>query len=213
MKGLLLLLSLLLLSPSRGTEVYEIAEPDLLEEIEARKEEVFEKIEEVRKEVRETIENYKGEELVPAEKNRKYVIDPTYCLEEDVYYLDEENNEWKVLYPKGYCFNPLYYVPYTPPPMVVFNPCRKEEREWVLERFSSENAILVSTGCPLKEVKKLGLTTYFLTPELKEKLRLKETVSVVSVNEKKKVIEVEVFRVDAGRGKGRASGGVEEETE
>ena len=207
------LLLLLLLKLSTGAEVYEIAEPDLLEEIEARKEEALRMIEEVRREVRERIENYTGEKLVPARRSRKYTIDPTYCLEENIYYLDEESNEWKVLYPEGFCFNPLYYVPYTPPPIVVFNPCRKEEREWVEKRFSSKNAILVSAGCPLKEVRRLGLTTYFLTSELKERFGLTETVSVIRALREKGLIEVEVVSVGAGGSEGGASGEAEGKAE
>ena len=202
MKALLLLL---LLSLSLRAEVYEIAEPDLLEEIEVQAKLLDKEREKLREEFREMIESYTGEELVPAREDRKYTIDPTYCLPADIYY--REGEEWKVLYPKGYCFNPVNHIPYTPPPMVVFNPCRKEEREYVLKNHP--RAILVSTGCPLKEVRKKGVRVYFLTEELKEKLRLTETISIVRVDREKGLIEVEVLKVDGAGSKGGVSGKAE----
>ncbi len=203
MKKLLVLL--LLLNLSQGAEVYEIAEPDLLEEIRLEREKFLKEQERVRTELKERIESLTGEELRPAGKNRKYVVDPTYCLEENIYY--RERGKWKVLYPKGYCFNPIHYILHEPPPMVVFNPCRESERRWVKKNYPE--AIYVSTGCPLRNVRKLGVKTYFLTPELREKLRLTETVSVVRVSREKGLIEVEVVRVGAGRDKGGASGKAE----
>lgn len=182
--------------------VYEIAEPDLLEELEAQKDRIISHLERKKSELKERIESFEGERLSPAKENRTYYIDPTYCLEENIYY--QKDGRWEILYPKGYCFNPIDYIPYDPPPMVVFNPCREEERKWVKENYP--DAIFVSTGCPLKEVRKLGITTYFLTSELKEKLRLTETVSVVKVSRKKKLIEVEVVKVGGDRSGGKVSG-------
>ena len=185
----LILLLLLILSPALS-RVYEIAEPDLLEEIEAGIEVFRKNMEKIRKEFKNRIENFTGEVLPFAEKDRKYSVDPSYCLEKDIYYREE--GEWKILYPKGYCFNPIDYLPYTPPPMVVFNPCRKEEREYVEKQYRNREVIFVSTGCPIKRVRKLGLKTYFLTKEIKDRFRLKETISIISVNKEKALIEVEV---------------------
>ncbi|HHJ63329.1 MAG TPA: hypothetical protein ENJ61_00315 [Aquifex aeolicus] len=185
--------------------VYEIAEPDLLEELEAQKGRIISHLERMKSELKERIESFEGEKLFPAAENRTYYIDPTYCLEENIYY--REKGKWKVLYPKGYCFNPIDYIPYEPPPMVVFNPCREEERRWVKKNYPE--AVYVSTGCPIRNVRKLGVKTYFLTPELKEKLRLTETVSVVRISREKGLIEVEVVRVGAGGNKGGASGKAE----
>jgi len=190
-------------------KVYEIAEPDLLEEIEGRKEKVVSFMKKEVSRMREEIENYSGEELEPAKKHRVFYVDPTYCLEQDIYY--EDKGEWKVLYPKGYCFNPVDYIPYIPPSMVIFNPCREAEREYVKKLLEKGNYILIASGCSVKEVNSQGWEhpVYYLTSELKEKLLLKKTPSIVSVDRKKRAIKVEEVYV-AGEGQRGASGKAEE---
>ncbi len=175
-------------------QTYDIAEPDFLEEIESKKDYVVSYLKEEVKRIKEEMENFEGEVLTPARENRVYYIDPTYCLEEDIYY--PEGNEWKILYPKGYCFNPVEYIPYEPPPLVVFNPCRKAEREWVHEFMEENEVILVASGCPVKEVRKQSweVPVYYLLPYLKKKLGLKHTVSVVSIDKERKAIRVEEIK-------------------
>jgi len=171
--------------------VYEISEPDLLEEIESQKQEAFVKIRAYINRQKKIIENFEGEKLTPAKKYSVYEIDPTYCLEENIYTL--ENNKWKVLYPKGFCFNPVLYLP-KPPPIVVFNACKKEELLTLKKILKNlKNYILVSSGCPLREIKKLKFEkpVYLLTKELLESFRLKHTLSVISVDKQKGVIRVE----------------------
>jgi conjugal transfer pilus assembly protein TraW len=181
---------------------YEIAEPDLLEEIREREEEAVRRIEEKVREIRSRLRNFRGEELTPAKRNRTYYVDPTYCLEENIY--RKEGEEWKVLYPAGYCFNPVEYITHLPPPMVVFNPCREEEVLWVKE-YLKENpfVLLVASGCPLEKVSSQDwdLPVYYLLKNLKEKLSLSETISVISLDPEKKKIRVEV--IDASGGSGR----------
>lgn len=204
-----LLFILLLVGVVMGA-TYEIAEPDLLEEIERSSDNVIAYLQERREEIKERLENFRGEELTPAKERRVRYVDPTYCLEENVYY--QEKGEWKVLYPKGYCFNPVEYIPYDPPAIVVFNPCRKEEREWVREYLKKDSSVLlVASGCSLKEVSRQGwkVPVYYLLPDLKEKLSLEHTISLISVDRKRKAIKVE--EVDATSGsKGGASGEGEE---
>ncbi len=182
---------------------YEIAEPDLLQELKNSRDEVIAFLEKGRKKLKEKVEDYEGEELTPAKKNRTYYVDPTYCLEEDIYY--REGNKWRVLYPKGYCFNPVDYIPYNPPPMVVFNPCRKKEREWVEDYIKDKTALLVVSGCPVRKVSRQGwkVPVYYLLPELREKLHLSHTVSVISVDRERKAVRVEEIDVTAGS-KGKA---------
>ena len=190
-------------------EVYQIAEPDLLEELEAQKDRAISYLEGGRKELREKIENFEGERLAPASENRTYYIDPTYCLEENIYY--RKDGRWEVLYPKGYCFNPVDYIPHDPPPMVVFNPCRKEEREWVEDYLRNTVAVLVASGCPLREVRSQNwkVPVYYLLPDLKKRLRLEHTISVISIDRRRKAIKVEVIDASSG-GKGGVPGKGEE---
>ena len=184
-------LTLLLLPVFVLGAVYEISEPDLLEEIKSQKQQALVKIRAYINRQKKIIENLKGEILTPAKKYSVYEIDPTYCLEENIYTI--ENNRWKVLYPKGYCFNPVLYLP-KPPPIIVFNACQREEiltLKKILKNLN--NYILVSSGCPLKKLKELKFEkpVYLLTKELLKKFRLKHTLSVISVDKQKGVIRVE----------------------
>lgn len=71
--------------------------------------------------------------LPPAIQNRTERIVPWYELEMDVYH--PETGE--ILYPKGYRFNPLEYVPDVPVQMVLINGNRKAEVEWIKKARAS----------------------------------------------------------------------------
>jgi len=181
-------------------QLYEIAEPDAFEEIGSAFREG--KIGEVVEETRRRVEDYSGEELPPAEESYTYEVDPTYCLEENIYYREGES--WRVLYPEGYCFNPIEYVPYDPPPMVIFNACRKEEREKVSEIVKGmDSYMLVSSGCPVRRVSEIyrGIPVYILTPELRRKLDLRHTISLVLVDRERGRIRVEVLGAGGSGGR------------
>lgn len=173
--------------------VYPIAEPDLLQEVESQKSRFISYLQKERERIKEEILSLKGEETTPAKKRFSYEIDPTYCLEKDIYTL--QNNRWKVLYPKGYCFNPIFFNP-EPSPIFVFNACDKREREKVRELTKDlKDYILVSSGCPLKKIKnmKFEKPVYLLTSELQKKLKIRYTISKIFVDKEKGVIRVEVI--------------------
>jgi len=178
-------------------KVYPIAERDFLSEVEekAKKVEpiVRKKIEE---EERKFLES-KGEILTKAKKSYSYYVDITYTLPEDIMYYDRESNQWKVLYPKGYRFNPIDYVMVDPPPIVVFNACDKSEVDFV-SNFVKDNPlgyIYVSSGCPIGKIDS-NFQIFLLTKELKDKFKLKNTVSVISIDRPKKMVLVRVFAVN-----------------
>ena len=175
--------------------VYPIAEPDLLQELENQKSRFISYLQRERERIKEEVLSLKGEKTIPAKKSFSYEIDPTYCLEKDIYTL--QNNRWKVLYPKGYCFNPIFFVP-DPPPIFVFNACNEKEREKVKELTKNlKDYILVSSGCPLKKLKNLKFErpVYLLTSELQKKLKIRYTISKIFVDKRKGVIRVEVISV------------------
>jgi len=193
---------LFLLSGVTIGKVYEIAEPDLLEELENSKDKAISYLRKETERLRKKLEDFTGEILTPAKEETVRYFYPTYCLKKDILYRDGE--EWRVLYPKGYCFNPVEYIPYDPPPMVVFNPCRKEEREWVKEYLEKNgSALLVVSGCPIREVssQNWNVPVYYLLPYIKERFSLRHTISVLSIDRKKKAIRIEEISVSGRRGK------------
>ena len=181
-------------------KTYPIVERDAIEEIEERAKNVEPVIKKKIEESQEKFLNFTGEPLKKASRSYSYYVDPTYTVEKDIYYYDRNTNQWKVLYPKGYKFNPLDYVPAVAPDMVIFNPCDKAESAFVENMIKDNplNYMLISTGCPLKNIQS-NFQVFFLTKELKSKLKLKETVSVVSIDKQKKMILVKVYAVKGGK--------------
>jgi hypothetical protein len=107
--------------------------------------------------------------------------------------------DWRVLYPAGYCFNPLEYLNVAPPPIVVFNPSDPKQLKFVQERIYPKfpNALFVLSGISLKTAKKIAKNSflrrvhwYFLTKNLRKKLKLRAVISIVSVNLTEKVVEI-----------------------
>ena len=197
-----LLLSSLFIGFS-SAQVYEIAEPDMLSEIEK-----FEAVNKISKEIikaKERFFSFSGESLSPSDKNYVYYVDPTYTLEVDIPKVDREGKIVGILYPKGYRFNPLEHLQIKPPPIIIFNACDDREVA-VVKRLMKEKKhlayILVSAGCSIKELKDkkvyniLKQRIYLLTKELKNKLHLNHTISFVDVDLKKKRIRVEVYKKD-----------------
>jgi len=176
--------SLLLVPLLAFGAVYEIAEPDLLEEIESKKEKVLKLLKNLKPSLPEPVY------LKPAKRNYSYTVDPTYCLEEPIYaYRD---GRYEVLYPAGYCFNPLFYVPTGAPPIIVFDPCSEEQAKKVKGLLKRRpNALLLSAGCLKGNFE--GKAVYPLSEALVKRLALKETVSVVVPDYEEGVIKVEVL--------------------
>jgi len=185
------------ISISSIAKTYDIVENDALQEMQEKGKKVLPKIKkEVEKEKKELL-NFKGSTLKPASKNYTYYIDPTYTLEEDMMYYDQKEKQWKILYPKGYKFNPIKYIPYKPQPLVIFNYCNKDELNYVknLIKDNPLNYILINSGCPLKDIKDTNLRIYFLTEDIKQKFKLKETISIVDVDMQKKLIKISVISI------------------
>jgi len=94
--------------PRQG-QVYPIAEPDMLVEIQAKAESIdWAKVLDRGKQ-RERLKNFQPETLVklpPATNDRAFLVDMTYTLD-----VDLPDGKGGILYPKGYSFNPLDYAP------------------------------------------------------------------------------------------------------
>jgi conjugal transfer pilus assembly protein TraW len=175
---------------------YEIEEPDALQEIEERAAAVDP--ESVRKELKQKFINYRPSDMTslpPATTDYSYTVDVSHTLEYDIPSVDSEGNVTGVLYPRGYTFNPLDYLPADPPPLVVFNGTRKEELEWVRNHYAGENVMLLTTAGSFRDITESMMTpVYYLTRIIAEKLELKHTVSVVY--RKGHQLQVDVHAID-----------------
>jgi len=180
---------------------YPVVEPDPIKElqhiIEKKKKEIPKLIEKAKRKLL----SYRGEYLPPANQNATYSFKPIYCLKHNI--VVPQNGEWIVLYPKGFCFNPLDYIKVAPPPIVVFNACRKKELHYVEKELYPKlppNTLWTITGCSIKDMQKISKNSflknvhwYFLTKEIEQKLKLKYTISIISVDLKVKKIVIKVI--------------------
>ena len=172
-----------LFSVSSLSATYPVKEPDLLTEIRERMKHI--NYSAIRKRFEELYKHYKPKEIVqlpPAKRSYSYLVDMTYELPFDVPKVDRNGRIVGILYPKGFRFNPLRYIPVDPPVLIVFNGNSKEEVKWVkkhIKSFPAYHKLIITDGNWQELTKKFKEQIYFLTPGIKERLNLKETISVV----------------------------------
>jgi len=202
----LVLFILSLITDIALAKTYPVIEPDPIEEISK-----LINAKNLKREIsiaRQKIWEYKATKLPPAPKNATRSFKPIYCLQRDIK-IPITSKSWKIegwetLYPKGYCFNPLEYLNVAPPPMVVFNPSRKKELLYVQKVIFPKlpYAIYVLSNVNLKTAAKIAKNSflnrvhwYFLNDYLVERLEIRYTISIISVNLKSRTIEIQEISI------------------
>jgi len=168
---------------SLGTfgNTYPIREPDALVELEKQIKKVD--VEKLRKELETKFRNYKPSDwhnLPPATKPYSYYVDMTYTLDTDIPHVNDQGEITGILYPKGFRFNPLEYMPSDPPPLIIFNGENKKEKEWVKYYYKNHFNVmfLITKGNFAKLSEEMGRPVYYLKDLIAEKLQLRNTVSI-----------------------------------
>lgn len=170
---------------------YPIAEPDAYEELMAKvKSTNWNKI----------IKDYKADvnkitkvsfSLGRAKEDRAFYIDPTYTLQFDI--MDENG---KIIYPKGYSFNPLDYISF-PYYLVFFDGTSITEVAWLKKQewLNNWNVVFILTkGDVVRAEKQLGRTVFIATPQMIQKFKISKTPSILSAQNKQIVIsEVGIY--------------------
>lgn len=183
--------------------VYEIVEPDFVETAKAfAQTEEFKELalKEQNRQI-DMIKASKGELLLQALNDSEYDVEYYYTLPQDMPKVDRNGNIVGILYPKGYTFAPLKFMKMAPPPLIIYNPCDKEELELVndickIYDKNYQRYILLTSGCSLEEMSKLELGTnnrFLLDKDSVKKFNLRYTVSVVTADLIKGVFNVKVF--------------------
>ncbi len=183
--------------------VYEIVEPDFVETAKAfAQTEEFKELalKEQNRQI-DMIKASKGELLLQALNDSEYDVEYYYTLPQDMPKVDRNGNIVGILYPKGYTFAPLKFMKMAPPPLIIYNPCDKEELELVndickIYDKNYQRYILLTSSCSLEEMSKLELGTnnrFLLDKDSVKKFNLRYTVSVVTADLIKGVFNVKVF--------------------
>lgn len=166
-------------------QTFKIAEPDLISEIyNAAKHVNFKKI---HKEGKKLIMNYYPKydgTLPPAQNSYHFYHKFIYTLKTPIPYV-KNGKIIGDLYPAGYKFAPLKYMPMGMPTFVVFSIKNKYQRWWVFKHYAHKAAgiMLMTTDGRLKTlipyIKKYKMPIYYNMLKLDERFGVKNTVSIV----------------------------------
>jgi len=114
--------------------------------------------------------------LPRATADRTFLVDMTYTLDRDL--MDADG---KVIYPRGFTFNPLDYIPF-PGNLVVIDGQDASQVKWLQDSpyFESHRArLLLSDGHAAKLIETLRHPVFYLTDDIAERLKLRAVPSVV----------------------------------
>lgn len=121
--------------------------------------------------------------LPGASKTNKRLVDVSFTLDIDI---PDPQNPKRVLYPKGFKFNPLQYVTYEAPTILFIDGSDKRQVVWAKTRSGlirnngSERVILILTGGGAAAVsRKLGVNATYAQKTLVERLDVRVVPSIV----------------------------------
>ncbi len=172
-------------SVSKGT-TYEIVEPDLLVEIKQKADQV----------------NWKK-----LQKNMKLTQDITHlpiAKEDESYYhqpivelpFEVKDKDGKILYPKGFKFNPLKYTTLPNQLIVLGSPRHLETVSNLSSVVSSDDTLLIANMDTVKFIKQTGKRAFLLTENAIKRLGIKKVPSVISQKGNRFLIQVFAPRSD-----------------
>ena len=180
-----IIVAFLLLSASQvfakdlGTvgRTYQIAEVDALRELEdrARRIDTKKMLAQARPEKYRPV-NLKY--LPRASKARSYLVDMTYVLEVDI-----PDGKGGILYPRGYTFNPLSFIPFRKTLVVIDGSDRQQVAWFAASRFNSDPAVtlLLTDGFSVDIQKRVRRPAFYATEPVVSRFRLAAVPSVIRV--------------------------------
>ncbi|ORJ57500.1 hypothetical protein [Geothermobacter hydrogeniphilus] len=191
---------LLLVQPGQarvlGTfgKTYPIIERDALEEIRERA---------ARVNWQSALDRIRPEEFRPeglprlprAAEDRAFLVDMTYTLGFDI-----PDGKGGILYPKGYRFNPLDYLPFNQT-LVVVDGDDPLQLDWLrgsglLDKGGT--VLLLAGGSFVELARDLDRPVFYLTPQIRERFHLRAVPAVIRRREK--MMAVREIRVETKEG-------------
>ena len=193
--SVLLMLSHQTYAKDLGTvgKTYPIAERDSLSELEDR----ARRIDTKKMLAKVNPEKYRPgnlKNLPRASKARTYQVDMTYTVQEDI-----PDGKGGILYPRGYTFNPLNYMPFRKT-LVVINGIDRQQVEWFAgSRFKSDPTVmlLLTDGASGDVQRRVRRPVFYATEPIVNRFRLSAVPSVIRV--KGSNMEVEEIAVSLKR--------------
>ncbi|MBM9615695.1 hypothetical protein JWJ90_15610 [Desulfobulbus rhabdoformis] len=170
-------------------DVYQVVEPDIAAELQQRAEQNH--IEE--DEFLERVKTYQPEDLhhLPrATEDRTFLVDTTYTLDHDLV-----DGNGKIIYPRGFTFNPLDYVSF-PGGLLVIDWDDPSQIKWFWQTpYANDRRVrlLLAGGYAYKAIEQLKRSVFYLTDEIAERLQLAAAPSLIL--QKDTMLQVREFHV------------------
>jgi len=157
-------------------KTYPVVEPDVLAEL---KEEAARKNRFGDNAFLERMKTYQPEDihnLPRATMDRTFLVDMTYTLERDL--LDGDG---KVIYPKGFTFNPLDYVSFSGGMLVIGGSDPTQVRWFTKTPYVNNHRVrlLLSGGYAYNLIEEIKRSVFYLTDEIADRLQLAAAPSLI----------------------------------
>ena len=157
-------------------ETYPVVEPDVVAEL---KEEAARKNRFGDNAFLERMKTYQPEDihnLPRATMDRTFLVDMTYTLERDL--LDGDG---KVIYPKGFTFNPLDYVSFSGGMLVIDGSDPTQVRWFTKTPYVNNHRVrlLLSGGYAYNLIEEIKRSVFYLTDEIADRLQLAAAPSLI----------------------------------
>lgn len=163
-------------------KTYPIAEKDALDDFnEAASKIDWEKVMKEKRE--ESVKKYQPKDLARlprALESKKVMVDMTYTLEMDI-----PDGKGGILYPKGYTFNPLQFMPAYSGIIVVIDPTDEEQISWFEKSAHSKDyrtKLLLTDGVHQDVAARLKRSVYYLNSAIAKRFQLAAVPSVIQQN-------------------------------
>ncbi|MGB3222838.1 MAG: hypothetical protein WBB23_08550 [Desulforhopalus sp.] len=157
-------------------EVYQVVEPDIAVEL---RQQAIEKNQIDEDEFLERVKTYQPEDLhhLPrATEDRTFLVDTTYTLDQELV-----DGNGKVIYPRGFTFNPLDYVSF-PGGLLVIDWDDPSQIKWFRKTpYATDHRVrlLLAGGYAYKAIEQLKRSVFYLTDEIAERLQLVAAPSLI----------------------------------
>ena len=192
----LLIAAIILLLPSKvlafalNGSVYPIIEPSILAQIQAGAKKIEAHPNRLRKMFKKKLMDYVPTHayLPPARKSYIFYHDVIYKLPNSIPRV-QNGHIVGILYPKGFTFHVLRYLPFDFPTLVIFDMKNKYQRFYVEKKYGDNNleAMLLTTAGDLKDIlkmaKRIKKPVYANIGKLDERFGVKNTISIVKRSE------------------------------
>jgi len=163
---------------------YPIVEPNMLTEMQQRAKKI--NIQKLQEEGKLSAEHYVPKDakyLPPSQKSYDYLHDVIYTLPFNIPRV-VNGKVVGILYPKGFTFHVLQYIPYDFPPLVFFSIKNPLQREWIAKYYGKNLTVDLLTvdgdlSDILKFAKELKRPVYASDIRFVKRFGLKYTVSIV----------------------------------